>query len=260
MKNISLFLGFLVIFFARFPFQVSGNEISKGENPYFLFKAVLENDFQKTKNLLDSGIDPNFALSDGETPLHLAMRNGRIKIGLLLLERGANPNARDISGVTPLDETRIFNQRKSMDLLKTWGRRKFIPVLSGIHPIDLFPSEHDVSNNSNSSPSVALVVKPEIFWLPPLKIALNSIKSEFFKARVGVILPSSSRFLIKKHLKSLHKEIQNLLNLVPFERKFNSKSFYGINLRNEINKFLKFNERNGVSGTIEIEPKLCPTK
>jgi len=40
--------------------------------------------------LLKSGADPNITMENGETPLHVAARNGRLRIIRLLLQDGAD--------------------------------------------------------------------------------------------------------------------------------------------------------------------------
>ncbi|ODM89562.1 Ankyrin-3 [Orchesella cincta] len=52
--------------------------------------------------LLKSGANPNITMENGETPLHVAARHGRLKIIRLMLEDGANPQQRGKDGDTPL--------------------------------------------------------------------------------------------------------------------------------------------------------------
>lgn len=61
--------------------------------------------------LVAAGADVNAA--DGVkhcTPLHMAARRGNVEVAMALLDAGANPNARDTQGVTPL--RRALNCRK----------------------------------------------------------------------------------------------------------------------------------------------------
>ncbi len=53
--------------------------------------------------LLDGGADPNIAGEHGTTPLHCASRLGCTKVVRLLLNAGADVNARDDEDLSPLD-------------------------------------------------------------------------------------------------------------------------------------------------------------
>jgi hypothetical protein len=71
-----------------------------------------ENQLTLGRQLLEHGANVNTAaLPDGDTPLHLAC-NSEAPTNLdfiqLLLENGANPNAQDQKGVTPLMRTPLF--------------------------------------------------------------------------------------------------------------------------------------------------------
>ena len=52
--------------------------------------------------LIAGGADPNAANEYGSTPLHTAVRHGNLPAVELLLEHGADPNAKNGGGVTPL--------------------------------------------------------------------------------------------------------------------------------------------------------------
>lgn len=52
--------------------------------------------------LLEYGADPNAKDSSGSTSLHTAAQDGHNKIIQLLLEYWADPNSKDDSGLTPL--------------------------------------------------------------------------------------------------------------------------------------------------------------
>lgn len=74
---------------------------STGETP--LYDAVASNYRESVKLLLERGADAN-AKIDGylQTPLHQAALSGEPKIAELLLQAGADPNALDHEGSTPL--------------------------------------------------------------------------------------------------------------------------------------------------------------
>ena len=52
--------------------------------------------------LLGPGVEVNRLVKDKQTPLHLAMRSNWFKVALILLDHGADANAEDIHGWTPL--------------------------------------------------------------------------------------------------------------------------------------------------------------
>jgi len=58
--------------------------------------------------LLAGGADVNAQDGDGQTPLHWAASNALNDVVNLLLERGADINARDKYGNTPLQEAKAY--------------------------------------------------------------------------------------------------------------------------------------------------------
>lgn len=71
--------------------------------------------------LLDAGADIDAKSQNdhyGDTPLHAAAHGNQRAVVALLLERGANPNAINPAGRTPLDETRFHNASAAAKLLQ----------------------------------------------------------------------------------------------------------------------------------------------
>lgn len=64
---------------------------------------------EEIQNLLSGGADIHERNETGSTPLHLAVFSGSEEIVRMLLDAGANPNAQDLKGVTPLNTARSFN-------------------------------------------------------------------------------------------------------------------------------------------------------
>ena len=57
----------------------------------------------------------------GWTPLHLAAEYAHKEIAELLIAKGADVNAKDEDGETPLDATYVFNKTETADLLRKHG-------------------------------------------------------------------------------------------------------------------------------------------
>ena len=72
-----------------------------------LFRAVAENDVDGVRDCVSSGIDvntrdPRQVVGHGNSPLHDAANVGSLSVVRVLLELGADVNARCNSGWTPL--------------------------------------------------------------------------------------------------------------------------------------------------------------
>ena len=63
------------------------------------------------------GDDVNTVNNWKQTPLHLATSVGQLEIMLLLLDSGAQVNARDHQNLTPLHQAVIHGNRKAVELL-----------------------------------------------------------------------------------------------------------------------------------------------
>jgi ankyrin repeat protein len=83
-----------------------------------LHEAAKTDNIDKVRKLLKEGhpvnaLDSRFGL----TPLHFAVRNGRVEIAQLLIENGASLTQPSPQGITPLDWTSEYldpNQRNSL--------------------------------------------------------------------------------------------------------------------------------------------------
>ncbi len=67
------------------PAEPAGDYVSS------LHVAAREGNMERARLLLDAGADPNATDYEGWTPLYLAVYNGRTEFAKLLLEAGADP-------------------------------------------------------------------------------------------------------------------------------------------------------------------------
>jgi ankyrin repeat protein len=67
-----------------------------------LYRAIHGGDLDQIKRHIYWGTDINQSDPEGEKPLHVAARRGRVVIAGELLKNGADPNARNRNGQTPL--------------------------------------------------------------------------------------------------------------------------------------------------------------
>ncbi len=103
----------LVVFLVR-----EGFSIYKYLKNCKLHEAAKTDNIDKVRKLLNEGhlvnaLDSRFGL----TPLHFAVRNGRLEIAQLLIENGASLTQPSAQGITPLDWISEYldpNQRRTL--------------------------------------------------------------------------------------------------------------------------------------------------
>jgi serine/threonine-protein kinase len=85
-----------------------------------LAQALANHDTDRLRELLDRGTPPNG--NDGTTsPLHTAVHMGNAQYVRMLLEKGANPNARDEAGETPLHDALRRGDHANVSALLDFG-------------------------------------------------------------------------------------------------------------------------------------------
>ena len=98
-KILPIIVVFLLVFLVR-----EGFSIYKYLKNCQLHEAAKTDKIDKVRKLLKEGhpvnaLDSRFGL----TPLHFAVRNGRVEVAQLLIENGANLAQPSSQGITPLD-------------------------------------------------------------------------------------------------------------------------------------------------------------
>ncbi|MBL58643.1 MAG: hypothetical protein CMO75_03125 [Verrucomicrobiales bacterium] len=104
----------------------SNNSKDSADKPFKqIYEIAAQGDFEKVKAIIKSGaiINPSYDLKKkyGGNPLFAAVYNGHYNIISVLLNNGANVNARDVNGETPLDWAISRNDIKSDLMLRSGG-------------------------------------------------------------------------------------------------------------------------------------------
>ncbi|KAA8497903.1 putative serine/threonine-protein kinase [Porphyridium purpureum] len=98
-----------------------------------LMETVTQGNVEGLRKLLNAGVPPSLPDYDRRTPLHIAAAEGRLDIAKLLVESGANVNARDRWGSSPLQDAERENRSEMIAFLKESGAVEF-------------PSQHGMFN------------------------------------------------------------------------------------------------------------------
>ena len=101
--------------------------------------AVKMGDLNVVRTLLDLGVSPEFALASGVTMLDYAIFGHDIELAQLLISRGANVNAIDKNGMTPLlwAANIDFGDSAMIELLLKSGARADARNRDGLTPLEL---------------------------------------------------------------------------------------------------------------------------
>lgn len=104
-----------------------------------LLDATSRGDVAAVRALLEEGADPNVAQGDGLTALHVAAQEGNLKIARLLLDAGANVEAKTrIGGYTPLHlASRGAHTTVVSTLLGAGANTGAVTTTTGVTPLHL---------------------------------------------------------------------------------------------------------------------------
>ena len=107
----------------------------RAPSQFSLHEAVLLNDPILIKALIEGGADVNARDKLGTTPLHVAGMNGYREIASLLIEQGADVNAGDVRELTPVHAAAWTGYRDTVALLITHGANIDARDKDGLTPL-----------------------------------------------------------------------------------------------------------------------------
>ncbi len=115
-----------------------------------LILAARSGNYDQAVSLLKNGADVNAKDVEGWSPLHWAAFVGDVRIARLLLDKGGNPELRNFSGNTPLDLAQFNNKQEMVNLLTVVDVDNFIPAgknLFGTNILVVIIGNKDYQNN-----------------------------------------------------------------------------------------------------------------
>jgi len=143
-----------------------------------LITAVKAGRVEEARRLLEEGADPNARDERGFTPLHLACARGDQELVELLLERGADPNAVGGAGVTPLHVAAYGGHRGVVEALLRWGADPSLRESSG-------KTSADVARERGFADLAELI---EGWRQPALPAELELVRERMSEADSGVLV------------------------------------------------------------------------
>lgn len=93
---------------------------SRTDHSSALYWAIICQNPELLELLLDHGADPNVPIM--KPALHVAISQGEDDMAILLIKRGADLDAKDNEGRTPLESAKRGGQQRVVDAIREAGR------------------------------------------------------------------------------------------------------------------------------------------
>ena len=116
-------------------YEVDSEELFK-----FINSLGKDEAFEKSKELLSAGGDPKVRNWKNDTPLHWCGTYDRENVAQLLIDNGADVNAQNDDGETPLYKAAMSASLATVKVLITWGANRSLKGKKGT-PLEALKSE-----------------------------------------------------------------------------------------------------------------------
>eukprot|EP00252_Welwitschia_mirabilis_P004144 TRINITY_DN14367_c0_g1_i3.p1 TRINITY_DN14367_c0_g1~~TRINITY_DN14367_c0_g1_i3.p1 ORF type:complete len:437 (-),score=71.32 TRINITY_DN14367_c0_g1_i3:101-1411(-) len=135
-------------------------------------------DSEGIKDLLDNGMDVNSKDFDSRTALHVAACEGHVDVVNLLIRRGANVNAKDRWGSTPLADAIHYENEEVRGILEAHGARLPKPPMHVTNETDIPEYEVDPKELDFSKSQLITKGTYQLAWWRGIQVAVKRFNDD----------------------------------------------------------------------------------